>query len=85
MDVAVTLTPERPPWVQNAWTLTDLLGRRLGSVLEEPGSRFFIDPEGRGAALMAKVDRGPHPSLEEALTAIEKHARCTCRLAPDQA
>jgi hypothetical protein len=34
---------------------------------------------------MAKVDRGPHPSLEEALTAIEKHAPCTCRLAPDQA
>jgi hypothetical protein len=85
MDITVTPTPERPPWVQNAWTLTDLLGRPLGSILEEPGSRFFIDPEGRGAALMAKVDRGPHPSLEEALTAIEKHAPCTCRLAPDQA
>jgi hypothetical protein len=78
MDITVTRAAD----CRRAWTLTDLLGRPLGSILEEPGRRFFIDPEGRGAALMAKVDRGPHPSLEEALTAIEKHAPCTCRLVP---
>ena len=85
MDIAVTPTAERLPWVQNAWTLTDLLGRPLGSILEEPGRRFFIDPEGRGAALMAKVDLGPHTSLEEALPRSRNTPPAPAASSPDQA
>ena len=84
MDITVTPTPERPPWVQTAWALTDLLGRPLGSILEEPGSRFFIEPDERAPAIMDKVPLGPFASLDDALRAIEKHLHRACRRAPDQ-
>src|SRR5215213_2282569 len=48
VDVTVTRTAEGFPRLQNTWDLTDLLGRPLGRITEEPGGRFFIDPSQRG-------------------------------------
>jgi len=45
MDMVAT----RLPGSWNAWDLTDLLGRSLGRIAEEPGRRFFIAPRGAGA------------------------------------
>ena len=84
MDVIVTPATERPPWVRNAWTLADLLGRPVGRIREERGPQFFIDPDGRRRDLMAKLSTGPHASLDAALKEIEKCTHGVCRLAPDQ-
>ena len=65
-----------------AWDLTDLLDRPLGRITEEPGQRFFIAPSGRGCWLMARVNLGPHGSLDDALTAIEQHTHGICHRAP---
>ena len=74
MDIAVTRT------TSSIWSLVDLLGRPLGRIIEEPGRRFIIEPNERGKDTLADVVRGPHPSLEEALSAIEKHTHGTCQL-----
>jgi hypothetical protein len=80
MDITVTPTPERPPWVQNAWTLTDLLGRPLGRVTGA-GRRFVIEPQVRAGPGLTGLRWGPYASLDEALTAIEKHTHGACRRA----
>jgi len=80
MDVVVTRAPDG----EMAWDLTDLLGRPLGRVTEEPGPRFFIDPNRRGRALMARFAPGPHASLDEALTEIEKHTHGVCHRAREE-
>jgi hypothetical protein len=80
MDVTVT----RAPGGEMAWDLTDLLGRPLGRVTEEPGPRFFIDPSGRGRTLMARFAPGPHASLDDALAEIEKHTHGVCRRASEE-
>jgi hypothetical protein len=48
MDMVAT----RLPGSWNAWDLTDLLGRSLGRIAEEPGRRFFIAPSGRGRSVI---------------------------------
>jgi len=74
MDITVTRT------TSTVWSLVDLLGRPLGRIIEEPGTRFAIEATERGKA-SANLVLGSYPSLDEALSAIEKHARGTCRLA----
>ena len=74
MDIAVTGT------TSNIWSLVDLLGRPLGRIIEERGKGFIIEPDGRGRELMARVNSGAHPSLNEALAEIEKHLHGTCQL-----
>jgi len=81
MDIRVT----RAFSVPKAWTLTDLLGRPLGRIAEAPGGQVFIDPNERGHILMPKANLGPHTSLEEALTEIEKSTHGVCHLASDPA
>ena len=77
MDIRVT----RAFLVPKAWTLTDLLGRPLGRIAEAPGGQVFIDPNERGHSLMPQANLGPHASLEEALTEIEKHTHGVCHCA----
>jgi len=76
MDITVTRTSS------NVWSLVDLLGRPLGRVIEEPGKRFTVEADERGKA-MADVVWRSYPSLDEALSAIEKHTRGTCQLTKD--
>jgi hypothetical protein len=80
MDITVT----RAFSFQRAWTLTDLLGRPLGHITEEPGQQFFIDPNPHGRDLMPRLAPGPHPSLDAALTEIEKRTHGICHHAPEE-
>jgi hypothetical protein len=84
--VAVTVTPaaKRPSWVQNLWDLADLLGRPLGCIIEDRDRQLYIDLNQRGRALMPKGNLGPHASLDEALTEIEKHTHGVCRRAAEE-
>jgi hypothetical protein len=76
VDVIVTPADE-----QDAWNLTDLLGRSMGQIVEE-AERFFIDPAGLAIETMRGITPGPHRSLDAALAAIEEHTRGVCRRAP---
>ena len=84
MDITVTRIPKRTPWDKDAWTLTDLLGRPFGRITKHPSGTFIIESDGRGRELMARVNCGPHTSLDEALTEIEKHTHGTCYHAPER-
>jgi hypothetical protein len=84
MDVIVTRAAKRDVWGRNTWTLADLLGRPVGRIREERGPQFFIDPNERGHSLMPRASPGPHASLEEALTEIEKHTHGVCHCAREE-
>jgi len=81
MDITVTRAADD----RLAWDLTDLLGRPVGRITEAPGRQFFIDLNERGRSLMPKANLGPHASLDEALTTIEKYTHGVCRLASNHA
>ena len=83
MDVRVT-PARKPSWFRNVWTLTDLLGCPMGYVIEDTSRQFFIEPCERMHFIMKKVALGPHPSLDAALTEIEKHSPLVCRRASGQ-
>ena len=78
MDITVTHTADD----RLTWDLTDLLGRPVGRITGA-GRRFAIEADGRTRALMAGLKWGPYVSLDEALTAIEKHTHGVCRRAPE--
>jgi hypothetical protein len=61
------------------WSLTDLLGRSMGVVVEDPPLRFTIRPEGHALETMAGINPGPHATLDDALAEIERHTRGVCR------
>jgi len=73
MDVVVTPEPG------DAWALSDLLGRSMGSIELEPSFGFMIRPAGLAVATMSKMSLGPYVSLDAALLAIETHTRGVCR------
>jgi hypothetical protein len=77
VDVTVTATPDK-----TAWTLTDLLGRDMGSVREAGPGIFKIQPEGHAIETMAALVSKSYASLDDALAAIEEHTRGVCRRAP---
>src|SRR5271166_5944866 len=64
------------------WRLTDLLGRSMGNIRENPSHQFTIYPEGHAFETMADIQRGPHVSLDAALAEIERHTRGVCRRSP---
>lgn len=66
---------------EGTWTLTDLLGRAMGEIIEEPPRVFFIRPAGNAVATMEAMRAGPFSSLDQALAAIETHTRGVCRRA----
>jgi hypothetical protein len=78
MDVIVT-----PAQEADAWTLTDLLGRPMGQIVEEEAQQFFIDPAGLAIGTLQGIAAGPHPSLDAALAEIEKHTHGVCQHAPE--
>jgi hypothetical protein len=78
VDVIVTATPN-----ETAWTLTDLLGRDMGSVREVGAGIFKIQPEGHAIETMAALVSKSYASLDGALAAIEGHIRGVCRRAPE--
>src|SRR5215211_6882704 len=80
MDITVTRAAD----CRRAWTLTDLLGRPLGRIMQARGPGFIIEPHERALYIMANVPLGPFASFEDALRAIEKHLHGACHLTPDQ-
>jgi len=56
----------------------------MGRIIGTRGPGFVIEPDERAPHIMNKVPLGPFASLEEALTAIEKHLHGVCHLTPDQ-
>ncbi|AMJ62762.1 hypothetical protein [Bosea sp. PAMC 26642] len=74
MDIDVT-----PKAGETAWLLTDLLGRSMGHVTEEPEGEFRIQPAGQALKTMESMKRGPFPTLDEALAEIERFTRSVCR------
>ncbi len=79
MDVVVTRTDDA-----SAWTLTDLLGRSMGRVTEDQSQQFRIEPEGHAIETMSGLQFGPHPTLDAALSKIERHTRGVCSRAPEE-
>jgi hypothetical protein len=76
LDIDVTPKPD-----EAAWLLTDLLGRAMGRVAEEPAGEFRIEPAGQALQTMGSMKRGPFKTLDDALAEIERFTRGTCRRA----
>lgn len=74
MDIDVTRKAD-----QAAWLLTDLLGREMGEVVEEPDGGFRIQPAGQALKTMEAMKRGPFATLDDALAEIERFTRSVCR------
>jgi hypothetical protein len=51
----------------------------MGNITENASHQFTIYPEGLAIETMADIQRGPHASLNAALTEIERHTRGVCR------
>ena len=60
------------------WRLTDLLGRSMGTIVQETNG-FLIRPAGEAMKTMGAVHRGPHSTLDAALAEIETRTRGVCR------
>jgi hypothetical protein len=76
MDVTVTACPDG-----KTWTLTDLLGRGMGSIRETTVGAFVIQPEGQALQTLAAIKSQTYASVDAALSAIEEHTRGVCRRA----
>ncbi|AOO80558.1 hypothetical protein [Bosea vaviloviae] len=74
MDIDVT-----PKSDEAAWLLTDLLGRPVGHVEEEPTGEFRFHPAGRSLVTMKAMKCGPFKTLDDALAEIELFTRGSCR------
>lgn len=74
MDITVTQRAD-----EAAWFLTDLLGRSMGEIAEEPSGEFWILAEGQALETMKAMKHGPFPSLDAALSEIERFTRSACR------
>lgn len=59
--------------------MTDLLGRAMGHVTEEPAGSFRIAAAGLALETMKTMKHGPFPSLDAALAEIERFTRSPCR------
>jgi hypothetical protein len=59
--------------------MTDLLGRAMGRVVEEPPGTFRIEAAGQARETMKAMKHGPFPTLDAALAEIERFTRGTCR------
>jgi hypothetical protein len=74
MDVLVTPASTRG----GTWISNDLLGRKLGEIQHAPAEGFFLALVSETA--LTGVKPGPYQSLDDAMSAIEKHTRGSCRL-----
>jgi hypothetical protein len=79
LDAIVTPTADG-----KVWSLTDLLGRSMGRIVETSIKEFTIHPAGHALETMAGLEHGPFASLDDALAEIEKHTRGVCRRNPGE-
>jgi hypothetical protein len=63
------------------WRLTDLLGRRMATIVEHSPSQFVLELEGKAKETMGTLSVRGQNSLDDILAAIEKHTRGVCRRA----
>ena len=77
MDVVVRPAEFKP----GTWTLSDRLGRPLGTINEISPSLFIIDAD-RNSRLF-KVATANFPSLDSAMSAIASHMKGECQLSSD--
>lgn len=75
MDVTVTREAGEPA----RWSLVDLLGRSMGTIVETAPGKFNVNPAGFAVQTMAGIRSGPFVSLDAALAEIERHTRGVCR------
>jgi hypothetical protein len=74
VDIVVT-----PSCEETAYRLTDRLGRSAGEIEKHPRSGFTIRPKSGGA--LDEMTALTVPTLDEAMSAIEKHTKGACQLA----
>jgi len=72
MDVVVTLKGN------STWLLNDRLGRLLGEIKQPDAGTYTIFPAPNSALL--GIRPSPYPSLQDAMSVIEFHAKGQCQL-----
>jgi hypothetical protein len=77
VDVVVRPAEFKP----GTWTLSDRLGRPLGTITQISPSLFVIDA-GRNSGLF-KMATANFPSLDSAMSAIASHMKGECQLSGD--
>jgi hypothetical protein len=77
VDVVVRPAEFKP----GTWTLSDRLGRPLGTITQISPSLFVIDAD-RNSRLF-KVATANFPSLDSAMSAIASHMKGECQLSGD--
>jgi hypothetical protein len=77
VDVVVRPAEFKP----GTWTLSDRLGRPLGTITQVSPSLFVIDA-GRNSGLF-KMATANFPSLDSAMSAIASHMKGECQLSGD--
>ena len=65
---------------EQTWVMSDLLGRRAGSVEQAADGSFRVVPAGHAVEKLRYMSPGPFPSLNAALAAVETQTRGSCRL-----
>ena len=74
MDITVTQSSD-----ETVWLLSDLLGRPMGEITENPAGEFRLVTAGQAQETMKAMKHGPFPSLDAALAEIERFTRSACR------
>ena len=77
MDVVVRPAEFKP----GTWTLSDRLGRPLGTITQISPSLFVIDAD-RSSGLY-KMATANFPTLDSAMSAIATHMKGECQLSSD--
>jgi hypothetical protein len=77
VDVVVTPVKFKP----GTWTLSDRLGRPLGTITEAPPSLFVINAD-RNSGLF-KMATASFPSLDSVMSGIANHMKGECQLSSD--
>jgi hypothetical protein len=75
VDVVVTPAELKPTCT---WTLSDRLGRPLGTVTQDFSSLFVI--HAHRSTQLSGMDTANFPSLDDAMTAIARHMKGECQL-----
>jgi hypothetical protein len=77
-EVAVDVVVIPAEFKPGTWTLSDRLGRPLGTIAEVPPSLFVINAApGSGLSRMASAS---FLSLHDAMTAISRHMKGECQI-----
>lgn len=61
-----------------SWTLKDLLGRLVGSIIETRPGIFLVLPVRLGEGPLADIKSDTHHTFAAALKAVEKRVRGVC-------